>query len=116
MVNLMPAVILANIKGYHNIPPILPFIFLKIHHTDLCVILILEDEIRPKLMLMGKIAAKPLYLQSMIYLKRHHLNSALAPQYLFSYLPCMTLLTCHVSRGTAQVTVEGDRGSMPSHH
>ena len=54
-------------------------------------------------MLMGKIAAKPLYLQSMIYLKRHHLNSALA-QYLFSYLPCMTLLTCHVSRGTAQVT------------
>ena len=99
----MPAVILANIKGYHNIPPFLPFIFLKIHHTDLCVILILEDEIRPKLMLMGKISAKPLYLQSMIYLKRHHLNSALA-QYLFSYLLCMTLLTCHVSRGTAQVT------------
>ena len=29
-------------------------------------------------MLMGKIAAKPLYLQSMIYLKRHHLNSAMA--------------------------------------
>ena len=40
--------------------------------------LILEGEIRPKLMLMGKIAAKPLYLQSMIYLKRHHLNSAMA--------------------------------------
>ena len=28
----------------------------------------------------------------------------MAPQYLFSYLLCMTLLTCHVSRGTAQVT------------
>ena len=59
MVNLMPAVILANIKGYHNIPSFLPFIFLKFLQTDLCVILILEDEIRPKLMLMGKIAAKP---------------------------------------------------------
>ena len=78
MVNLMPAVILANIKGYHNIPSFLPFIFFKFLQTDLCVILILEDEIRPKLMLMGKIAAKPLYLQSMIYLKRHHLNSAMA--------------------------------------
>ena len=78
MVNLMPAVILANIKGYHNIPSFLPFIFWKFLQTDLCVILILEDEIRPKLMLMGKIAAKPLYLQSMIYLKRHHLNSAMA--------------------------------------